>query len=126
MNTSAHQPSRRSFPALALAITLVLGLFGSTIFTTAYAQSTTTSIFGFAPAGQTISVHSTSGTRRHTKANDKGRYSLRSLPPGIYDITLEKDGQAMDTRRGVQLTIGRGGEVNFACDNDQCAASPSN
>lgn len=122
MNISAKHSSRQGLPGWALALALVCGGWVGTASTPASAQATSTSVFGFAPAGQTISVHSTSGTRRHTKANDKGRYSIRSLPAGVYDIRLEKDGQAVDTRRNIQLIVGRGAQVNFACENDDCAA----
>lgn len=124
MDTSTHHSTPRRRFAWSVALVLALSLFVGAGSSVAYAQSTSTSVFGFAPAGQTITVHSTSGTRRLTKANAKGRYAIRSLPAGVYDISLEKDGQAVDTRRNIQLIVGRGAQVNFACENDECAASP--
>ncbi len=90
----------------------------------AQAQETGGSIFGWAPAGQTVTVKGvTSGTRRHAKVKDSGQYSIGRLPLGIYTVTLEKDGKPVDTRSNISLKVGRGAEVDFACPNDHCEKS---
>jgi len=91
-----------------------------------HAQSTGGSIFGWGPAGQTVTIHSSTGVRRHTTINDSGRYTLRSLPLGVYSVALEKDGNSVDERKNIQLRVGGGAEVDFACPNDQCAAAGKN
>lgn len=120
----SHSKRRAGFSAWGLAIAIVLGVYGTVGFTAVHAQSTVAKVFGWAPAGQTITAHSsTSGARRHVQANAKGRYTISALPLGIYTVTLEKDGKAVDTRSNIPLTVGGGAEIDFACPHDQCAAS---
>ncbi|MHB1058996.1 MAG: carboxypeptidase-like regulatory domain-containing protein [Rhodanobacter sp.] len=113
-----------SVPGLSMAIALVVS--GAAGTTAAHAQATVGKVFGWAPAGLTITAHSNTGVHRHTKANDSGRYTIGTLPMGVYEVALEKDGKAIDTRPNIKLTVGRGAEVDFACDHDQCAKSSSN
>lgn len=121
-NTQINHSRRRSgFSGWSLVIAVTLAVYGTAGFSVAHAQATFGTIFGWAPAGETITVHSTSGVHRHSKANSKGRYSIGSLPMGTYTVTLEKDGNAVDTRSRIGLTVGRGAEVDFACAHDQCA-----
>jgi hypothetical protein len=118
-----HSGRRAGFPIWSLAIATALGVYGAVGFAAVHAQGTAAKVFGWAPAGQTITAQSTSGTHRHTKANSKGRYTIGPLPMGVYTVTLEKDGKAIDTRRNITLTVGGGAQINFACANDQCAES---
>jgi threonine dehydrogenase-like Zn-dependent dehydrogenase len=85
------------------------------------AQGTTASIFGQGPAGATVIAQSTNGMRRHTTISSNGRYKLSSVPVGTYSVSIEKDDKAAETRSNLTLTVGRGAEVDFACENDQCA-----
>lgn len=121
----SHSRRRAGFSAWGLAIAIILGAYGTVGFTAVHAQSSTAAkVFGWAPAGQTITARSsTSGARRQVKANAKGRYTISALPMGIYTVTLEKDGKAVDTRSNIPLTVGGGAEIDFACPRDQCAAS---
>ena len=114
---------RMGFSMCGLVFAIVLGTVG---FTTVHAQSTAGRIFGQAPAGETVTVHGTSGVHRHAKVNATGRYTITSLPMGVYTVALEKDGNAVDTRSNIPLTVGGGSEVDFACAHDQCAESASN
>lgn len=120
-----HLRRRARFPAWSLLIAVTIGVYGAAGSVAVHAQATVGRVFGWAPAGETITAHSTSGARRHAKANDKGRYTIGALPMGVYAVTLEKDGNAVDTRSNIKLTVGGGAEVDFACPHDQCAA-PAN
>lgn len=100
---------------------IALGVYAAAGSVAVHAQATVGNVFGWAPSGETITVHSTSGVHRHTRANSKGRYNIGSLPMGIYTVALEKDGHAVDTRSNIKLTVGRGAEIDFACPQDQCA-----
>ncbi|RUL69210.1 carboxypeptidase-like regulatory domain-containing protein [Dyella choica] len=108
------------------AIAIALGIACSLPPSTAHAQSTSSTIFGQAPAGETITATSSLGLHRHETVNKKGRYKISSLPTGDYTVTLEKSGQSVDTRSNIALIAGRGAEVDFACPNDHCAASENN
>jgi hypothetical protein len=109
--------------ASKLMATLAMGAFGAMTLSVAYAQDTDSRIFGKAPTDGTITVHSDMGFTRHGSANSKGRYALSELRPGTYVVSLEKDGKTLASQPGVPLFVGRGSEVDFACNNDQCSAS---
>lgn len=109
--------------ASKLMSTIAIGVFGAMTFGAAHAQETDSSIIGKAPADCTITAHSDTGISRHGTAKSKGHYTLSSLPPGTYAVSLEKDGKTLASLSGVPLFVGRASEVDFACDNDQCSAS---
>ncbi|WP_239004482.1 carboxypeptidase-like regulatory domain-containing protein [Dyella caseinilytica] len=104
-------------------IVVALSIASSLSPTAAHAQSTTATIFGQAPAGETVTALSSSGLHRHETVGEKGHYRIGSLPAGDYTVTLEKDGKTVDSRANIALIVGRGAEVDFACPNDQCATS---
>lgn len=110
-------------PRLRLGFRLVavaaLGLLTSAA---AFGQSTTGSIFGHAPAGEVVAAHSTTtGTQRKAHVDADGRYSLRTLPTGVYDVTLEVDGKAVQVHPRVPVQVGRGSKVDFDCTQGHCA-----
>ncbi|MGH8055520.1 MAG: TonB-dependent receptor [Stenotrophomonas sp.] len=105
---------RRATQAVRLQRTALAVILTSVIATVA-AQSTTGSLFGNAPAaaGATITVQNGSGLRRSATVDANGRYNLGSLPVGNYSVTLQRDGQVIDTRENVLLKVGTGTEVSF-------------
>ncbi|HEX7731729.1 MAG TPA: carboxypeptidase-like regulatory domain-containing protein [Rhodanobacter sp.] len=111
--------------AFRLALLAGLVATGSTMPPSVSAQSTTGHIFGQAPAGETVVAQSSSGLHRHVTVDAGGRYNLRNLPMSVYTVSLLKDGNAVDTRANIPVTVGRGAEVDFACPNDHCAAASS-
>jgi hypothetical protein len=102
--------------AMALGAGLVVMLQPATV----QAQETGGAIFGWAPAGQTVTVKGSTGTHRHIEVKDSGRYSISRLPLGTYTVTLQKDGKDVDVRTNIGLSVGRGAEVDFACPGDHC------
>lgn len=109
-NNNSHVFSVRS-----LAIAAVIGICGVASSAAVYAQATAGSIFGSAPAGETIYAKSTTtGLKRHAEVDSKGRYTLGALPVGVYTVTLEKDGNAIEKHTNVGVIVGRGIKVDFA------------
>ncbi|MBB3228020.1 outer membrane receptor protein involved in Fe transport [Luteibacter sp. Sphag1AF] len=97
---------RRS--TLTIALAMGLGLTGG-----AFAQSTTGTIFGQAAAGETIQVSGSTGVTREVPVDATGRYRLGNLPLGTYTVNVVKDGNVVDSRKNVQLTVGQGTEISF-------------
>ncbi|MEI7036846.1 TonB-dependent receptor [Fulvimonas yonginensis] len=95
----------------ALAIALSMGFAGA-----AFAQSTTGSIFGDAPAaqGETVLIQNASGFSREVPVDASGRFVANQLPLGDYTVTLRQNGQTVDTRNNVTLRVGAGTQVSFA------------
>jgi len=95
----------------ALSAALGLALFG----TASFAQSTTGSLFGQAPAanGETVLIESSSGITREVPVDAKGRYSAGQLPLGTYTVSLRQGGATVDTRKNISLVVGANTEVSF-------------
>jgi hypothetical protein len=85
------------------------------LFWTAYlpAQTVTGSINGTVldPSGAAVgavqveAVNTGTGLRRTAASSDSGTYTIAQLPPGIYDISVEKPGFAKETHRNLQLLV---------------------
>ncbi len=120
-NSFDHKPRtyRVASRALSLAIAATLGLYGTLASAPVHAQATTGSIFGQAPAGsgETVLVRGNSGVSRQVAVDANGRYTVDSLPLGDYTVTLQRDGQAIDTRSHITMRVGAGTEVSFATPN---------
>jgi hypothetical protein len=119
--------SMRSFPqrlARGLVVAGVMGALAVGGLSTASAQSTSGSIFGKAPAGDSITVHSdTTGAGRTVKVDTTGRYRAPGLPTGTYTVTLKQDGTAIAKHIKVPVIVSRGSEVDFNCDEIKCGKS---
>ncbi|MEO9239566.1 MAG: carboxypeptidase-like regulatory domain-containing protein, partial [Jatrophihabitantaceae bacterium] len=112
--------SRKNFTTSQLRRTsLAIGLGLCIVGTGALAQATTGSIFGQAQAGETVLIKSSSGVTRQVVVDSTGRYTVGSLPLGSYTVTLQRDGQAVDSRSNVTLRVGSGTEVSFGGQNAQ-------
>jgi len=100
--------------AMAFAIAIGFGMTGAV-----YAQATTGSIFGQAKAGDSVLIKSTSGVTRQVQVDSTGHYVVNSLPLGSYTVSLQQDGQSVDSRSNVTLRVGAGTEVSFGTQNAQ-------
>src|SRR5688572_29583544 len=78
-----------------------------------HAQSTTGALRGEAPPGTTIAIESDAGFSREVPVDERGRYLLPQLPLGTYTVTLKRDGQVVDARQGVVLTVNSNTDVSF-------------
>src|SRR5580693_3650679 len=50
-------------------------------------------------------LNATTGVRRETATDSNGQYIVPQLPPGVYDISVSKQGFATVKRSGVQLEV---------------------
>lgn len=107
--------------ARGLAVAGVMGALAAGSISTASAQSTSGSIFGRAPMGDSITARSdTTGTGRTVTVDSNGRYSANGLPVGTYTVTLKQDGQAMVKHINVPVIAGSGVQVDFKCGEIKC------
>ncbi|MGN6328522.1 MAG: carboxypeptidase-like regulatory domain-containing protein [Rhodanobacter sp.] len=107
--------------ARGLALAGVVGACAVAGISTASAQATAGKVFGKAPAGYSITVHSdATGIGRTVRADAEGRYSAAQLQPGIYTVTLKQDDQPVAKHLNVPVTVGRGIEVDFKCGEIKC------
>jgi len=100
---------RGKFPRrTAIALALGMGISG-----VAFGQATTGSIFGDAGSGNTVLIQSASGFTRQVSVDASGHYSVTQLPVGTYTVTVQHDGQTVDSRSNVALRVGTATEVSF-------------
>jgi hypothetical protein len=101
---------RRTALAAALGLSLTSGVV--------LAQSNSSGvIFGRTAAGPGTTVHienTNTGLTRDIVVDADGRYRASSLPVGRYKVSLERDGQVVQTRDDVRVNIGTGTDVSFA------------
>ncbi|HEV2539871.1 MAG TPA: TonB-dependent receptor [Frateuria sp.] len=116
----ANRPAIRR---TALAIALSMGFAGA-----AFAQSTTGSIFGDAPAaqGETVLIQNATGFSREVPVDAQGRFAASQLPLGSYTVTLRQNGQTVDSRKDVSLRVGAGTQISFAAAAAASSASAQN
>ncbi|MCX7512564.1 TonB-dependent receptor [Frateuria hangzhouensis] len=107
----ANRPAIRR---TALAIALSVGFAGA-----AFAQSTTGSIFGDAPAaqGETVLIQNNTGFSREVAVGADGRFAANQLPLGNYTVTLRQNGQTVDSRTNVSLRVGTSTQVSFGASS---------
>lgn len=123
MNTSfsIHPSSRRHGFVRHAVLAAAVGLCGVAGSAAVHAQATAGDVFGNAPAGDRVLAKSaTSGTQREVAVDAKGRYSIRSLPVGVYTVVLKVNGQPVLKHLNVPVVVGRGIQVNFDCAPGQC------
>jgi outer membrane receptor for ferrienterochelin and colicin len=98
----------------ALALAIGLGFAGM-----AFGQATTGGIYGQVPAGsgESVLIKSSSGVTRTAPVDASGNYAVNQLPLGTYTVSLQHDGQVVDSRSNVSLRVGASTEVSFAGAN---------
>jgi hypothetical protein len=98
-----------------------LGVILSVCIITSVAQTTNGSISGTItdPSGSSVGgvqVTATStdtGLTRTATTLDNGTYNIPQLPPGLYDLSVEKTGFATEDRKGVQLLVNQAATIDF-------------
>lgn len=53
------------------------------------------------------------GTKREGMTDDQGVYRIILLPPGVYEVKVEKEGFTGQVRSNVTLTVGQAGTMDF-------------
>ncbi len=105
-------------PRKTLALVLTPLLLGVACF----AQSQTTAVLSgsvtdpsdaVVPSAKIILTSNETGASRETVSDERGEYRLLSLPPGLYDVKIDKEGFAGQTRKNIPLTVGEMATINF-------------
>jgi hypothetical protein len=113
--------NRRGFSLGALALAAVIGVYGVAGSAAVHAQATAGDVFGKAPAGDTVTARNmNNGVQREVSVDAKGRYAIRSLPIGMYTVTLNTNGQPVAKHVNVPVVVGRGIKVDFDCAKGEC------
>jgi hypothetical protein len=104
--------------AMLATVVSLCGVAGSAAV---HAQATAGEVFGKAPAGDTVSAKSTTnGVQRTVQVDAKGRYTIRALPVGVYNVTLMENGHAVLQHAKVPVVVGRGIKVDLDCAQIKC------
>ncbi len=110
---------RRKALVLAIGSSVALGFASG-----AWAQATTGTIYGSAPAAPNESIQITggSGFNRTVPVDESGRYSV-TLPVGSYTVSLVRDGQVVQSRSGVSPAAAGAVVVNFSATGAENAVN---
>lgn len=114
----SHLERRASNLLRASVRQLALGLAVSACFIGAVqaASNAAGAIFGKAENGTIVIIENIdTGLTREIQV-EGGRFNAGALPVGTYNVTLQRDGQAVTVREGVFVRVGSGSEVSFADD----------
>jgi hypothetical protein len=95
-----------------------LGLFGFLALgaMTAYAQSKTTAVLSGSvldaseagvPDARVTATNTQTGRALEAASDYRGEYRFVLLPPGVYDVRVEKQGFSTQVHRGVEVTVGQ-------------------
>jgi hypothetical protein len=97
----------------ALATSLLIGSAVSQT-TNGSIGGTVTDASGAAIQGVQVQViDKDHGVQRTASTGDNGTYTIPQLPPGLYDVTVEKTGMATVNRTGVQLLVNQSATLDF-------------
>ena len=78
---------------------------------------TVTDAQGAAVAGATVTLNNTNkGFTRTTQTADNGTYKFPGIPPGTYNVTIERTGFKKSVQTDVQALIGTSAEINFSLE----------
>ena len=118
---STRQASVLRHSALAIALAIGMGGTGAVL-----AQSTAGYLFGSAQPGDTVEVKSAGGINREVPVDANGRFRLDNLPVGsAYEVNLKRNGAVVDSRKNVNLVVGKGTDVSFAAAAATAASAQS-
>ena len=77
-------------------------------------NGTVTDPSGSAVAGVQVQVvNKNTGAQRSVTTSENGSYTIPQLPPGTYDVSIQKTGFAIETRSGVQLLVNQSATLDF-------------
>src|SRR5260370_2097766 len=88
----------------------------------AFAQSSTTAVLtgvvtdptqAVVPDAKVAITRVDTGQSRDARTGPAGEYRIILLPPGVYDIKVEKPGFLTQTKRGIELTVGQSASFDF-------------
>ena len=65
------------------------------------------------PGAQVTATHSATRTARAAATDAEGRYRFIELQPGVYALSVTREGFAAEERAGLELPAGRGARLDF-------------
>jgi hypothetical protein len=88
----------------------------------AFAQSSTTAVLtgvvtdptqAVVPDAKVTVTRVDTGQSREARTNAEGEYRIVLLPPGFYDVKVEKPGFLTQTKKSIELTVGQSASFDF-------------
>jgi len=108
MNT--HQCYRRAFMAVLFLACCTLTAFGQTAQVTGRVNDPNGDVV---PNTKVAATNTDTGLRRETASNTEGYYTIPLLPPGNYQITVQKEGFRPISRSGITLQVEQVARLDF-------------
>ena len=105
---------RRSYALAGVLIVAGLFLSQASAQVSAALSGTVTDQTGAAVSGATVSARSAElGLERTTLTDAAGRYEVRSLPVGNYEVNVTRQGFRQEVRTGLHLVVGQDAVLEF-------------
>lgn len=82
-------------------------LFGQSKTTAVLSGTVTDPTDAGVPGAKLTATNTRTGDAREAVTDDRGAYRFLLLPPGVYDVRVEKPGFAAQLQRGVEVTVGQ-------------------
>ncbi len=108
------------------SLAAALAIFGGTAFAQTFGEITGTvaDSTGAVIAGAAVTVTNTgTSVARKVETNETGNFTVPFVPPGNYQIRVEKDGFKSSTRSGVLVQVADSVRVNFTVEVGSIAES---
>lgn len=98
------------------AFVLLPGILPGQSTTTAVLSGTIVDASGaVVPGAKAIATNPETNLTRESSSDDRGEYRFRLLPPGTYEVRIEKSGFAVPTRK-IAVTVGQDAVLDFPLD----------
>jgi len=68
------------------------------------------------PNARITVTNTMTGWVREVTTDERGEYRLLAIPPGIYDIKVEREGFATKVQKGVEVTVGQTAVIYYQLD----------
>jgi hypothetical protein len=69
------------------------------------------------PGAAVVAINAATGTRRGTQADDRGRYAIPFLDPGVYTVRAQRIGFRPVERTGMRISLGQVETQDFPLEN---------
>jgi len=65
------------------------------------------------PGAKVVATNTQTGANLEAASDDRGEYRFPLLPPGSYDVKVEKQGFAAQIQRNIEVTVGQAAVLDF-------------
>ncbi len=103
----------RAFVILAVCLLATAAVFAQSKTTAVLGGTVTDPSDAAVPDAKVTATNAQVGFTQRTSTDAHGEYRFVLLPPGVYDVKVEHEGFAVQTKKGVDLAVGQMASLDF-------------